>query len=174
MRPRTAAAAALPLLLLAAAPAHAADRKNTADIPARHYDIVSRVESLDGAERTVDQDQQTTYGLQSKVLFAKDSATLSAQAHSRLDDIAAKIAKSGTTQPIQVNGYTDNLGSAAHGLALSKNRAQAVLEALQKDPRLSKFRFTAAGFGEKRPIADNKSMSGRTKNRRVELVVSRS
>lgn len=173
MRLRTAALAALPAVLLAAPYAHADERKNTADIPARHYDIVSRVESLDGTERTVDQDKQVTYGLQSKVLFAKDSAELSAQAQSRLDEMAAKIARSGTTQPVKVNGYTDDLGSAEHGLTLSRDRAEAVLEVLEKDPRLAKTRFAATGYGEKDPIADNDAESGRVKNRRVEIVVTR-
>ncbi|MCX4682116.1 OmpA family protein [Streptomyces sp. NBC_01433] len=175
MRSRTAVFAALPaVLLMSSAHAHADDRKNTADIPARHYDIVSRVESLDGAERTVDQDKRVTYGLQSKVLFAKDSAQLSEQAQSRLGDIASKIATSGTAQPVLVNGYTDDLGSAEHGLTLSRKRAEAVLQVLAKDPRLATIRFKAAGYGEKQPIADNKDESGRVKNRRVEIVVTRS
>ncbi|MEV7869131.1 OmpA family protein [Streptomyces sp. NPDC088124] len=173
MRLRNAALAALPAFLLAAPYAHADERKNTADIPSRHYDIVSRVESLDGAERTVDQDKQVTYGLQSEVLFAKDSAELSAQAQSRLDDIATKISRSGTTLPVKINGYTDDLGSAGHGLSLSRDRALAVLNVLEKDPRLTRIHFAATGYGEKNPIADNKSESGRVKNRRVEIVVAR-
>ncbi|MFG2211003.1 OmpA family protein [Streptomyces sp. NPDC048638] len=173
MRARTAALAALPALVLMTSAAHANDRQNTADLPARHYDIISRVESLDGAERTVEQDQKVTYELQSSVLFAKDSAKLSAQAQSRLDDLARKVANSGTTKPVQVNGYTDDLGSAEHGLALSRERAEAVLKTLTKNPRLAKIRFTATGYGEAHPIADNKSESGRVKNRRVEIVVSR-
>lgn len=174
MRSRSTVLAALPaLILVTSAHAHAADRTNTADIPPRHYDIVSRVESLDGAERTVDQDTKITYGLQAQVLFGKDSATLSDQAQKHLDAIAAKIAASGTTKAVQVNGYTDDLGSAAHGLVLSRDRAEAVRSVLSKNPSLSAVRFTVAGFGEKRPIADNKDESGRVKNRRVEVVVTK-
>ncbi|MER5985634.1 OmpA family protein [Streptomyces sp. NPDC001787] len=175
MRSRTAVLAAVPaVLLMSSAHAHPDDRKNTADIPARHYGIVSRVESLDGTERTVDQDKRVTYGVQSKVLFTKDSGQLSEQAQSQLGDIASKIAKSGTAQPVLVNGYTDDLGSAEHGLSLSRKRAEAVLQVLAKDPRLATIRFKAAGHGEKHPIADNKDESGRAKNRRVEIVVTRS
>ncbi|MFJ6437843.1 OmpA family protein [Streptomyces sp. NPDC091416] len=162
------------VLAMTSAAAHADEHPSTAGIPGRHADIVSRVENLDGTERTVDQDQRTVYALQSKVLFTKDSARLSAQAHDRLHDVATKISRARTDRPIGINGYTDNLGSAAHGLALSRARAEAVLNVLKGDPRLAQLRFTATGHGEADPIGDNENESGRAKNRRVEIVISRS
>ncbi|GKQ33595.1 hypothetical protein ALMP_01460 [Streptomyces sp. A012304] len=174
MHRRIAAAFTLSaVLVMTSANAHADERTSVADIPGRHSDIISRVENLDGTERTIVQDQRTTYALQSKVLFAKDSARLSAQAQDRLYDLATKIFHSGTSSPVRINGYTDNLGSAAHGLALSRARAEAVLKVLKKDPRIAQLRFTATGYGETNPIGDNDNESGRAKNRRVEIVISR-
>jgi outer membrane protein OmpA-like peptidoglycan-associated protein len=162
------------MIVLTAPSTHADGRKNTAEIPARHHEVVSRAENLDGTERTVDQDNHVTYGLQAEVLFAKNSAALTGAAQSRLTRIAAKIARSRTTRPVTVNGYTDDLGSAEHGLDLSRKRAKAVLQALEKDPRLPNTLFIARGYGEKDPIASNETEHGRAKNRRVEVVVTRS
>ncbi|MGY3056147.1 outer membrane protein OmpA-like peptidoglycan-associated protein [Streptomyces sp. TE3672] len=72
-------------------------------------------------------------------------------------------------KPWRFCGYTDNLGSAQHGLELSKDRANAVKELLAKNPSLTRITFTAKGLGEAQPIADNET--GRQENRRVEIVV---
>jgi OmpA-OmpF porin, OOP family len=68
-----------------------------------------------------------------------------------------------------VGGHTDNQGNAAANQALSEKRAQAVvawLTAHGVDPS----RLKAQGFGQTKPVADNSTDDGRTKNRRVELV----
>ncbi len=71
-----------------------------------------------------------------------------------------------------VEGHADIQGAEKHNLELSRNRAQAVTEYLisQGVPRSS---IEPAGFGFKYPIADNKSTSGRAKNRRVDITVKR-
>jgi outer membrane protein OmpA-like peptidoglycan-associated protein len=70
---------------------------------------------------------------------------------------------------IEVNGYTDALGSNSGNLKLSKKRADAV-----KDYLVSKGvaaeRIKAQGFGEANPVADNGTDEGRLKNRRIEIV----
>ncbi|MER5617659.1 OmpA family protein [Streptomyces sp. NPDC002215] len=72
---------------------------------------------------------------------------------------------------MEVRGYTDNLGSAQHGLELSKDRANAVKVLFAKNPSLTRSTFTANGLGEVQPIADNGNETGRQKNRRVEITV---
>jgi outer membrane protein OmpA-like peptidoglycan-associated protein len=71
-----------------------------------------------------------------------------------------------------VEGHADGSGGEALNLELSRNRAQAVTEFLisQGVPRAS---VQPAGFGIKYPLADNKSKTGRAKNRRVDITVKR-
>lgn len=69
---------------------------------------------------------------------------------------------------LQVEGHTDNQGTAATNQALSEKRAQAVTTWLMSHG-IPASRLTARGFGASKPIADNNSEEGRAKNRRVEL-----
>jgi OmpA-OmpF porin, OOP family len=76
------------------------------------------------------------------------------------------------TQPslrLGVEGHTDNVGSAAANKTLSENRAKSVMQALIAQG-IAADRLDAGGFGQERPLADNRTDEGRAKNRRVELV----
>lgn len=77
--------------------------------------------------------------------------------------------KSAPTLKLSIEGHTDNVGKAADNKALSERRARAVREAIVA-AGIAPERLTAAGFGQERPIADNRTEEGRAKNRRVELV----
>jgi OOP family OmpA-OmpF porin len=70
---------------------------------------------------------------------------------------------------VAIEGHTDNAGQAAANKALSQKRAQSVMAAIVAGGIDAK-RLSAAGFGQERPVADNRSEEGRAKNRRVELV----
>lgn len=135
-------------------------------------DIKSVVEDQGGEERREDTNSDVTFALQAEVLFSKNSAKLSAAAKSRIDAIAAEIKKQNSTT-VRVFGFTDNLGSSAHGDVLSKQRAdavQAVLDADLNDPNIT---FEVRGYGEQYPISDNSTEAGRKKNRRVEVTFPR-
>ncbi|OKI09758.1 hypothetical protein A6A06_03670 [Streptomyces sp. CB02923] len=135
--------------------------------PAKVLNIKSIVETDDGAERRQDTNSNVTFALQAEVLFAKDSAELSPDALSRIGTIAAEIKKQNATS-LRVFGFTDNLGTAAHGLVLSKDRANAVQRELAKGLG-STTTFQIRGYGEQYPISDNATEEGRKKNRRVEV-----
>ncbi|QJR12618.1 Peptidoglycan-associated lipoprotein [Usitatibacter rugosus] len=77
--------------------------------------------------------------------------------------------KSSSALRISIEGHTDNVGTAAANKALSEKRAQSVMAAVVAGGVDAK-RLAAAGFGQEKPIADNRSEEGRAKNRRVELV----
>ena len=70
---------------------------------------------------------------------------------------------------VRVEGHTDNVGNAKSNKTLSDERAKAVVAALVAQGVDAK-RLGAAGHGQDKPIADNKTEEGRAKNRRVELV----
>jgi outer membrane protein OmpA-like peptidoglycan-associated protein len=72
---------------------------------------------------------------------------------------------------LQVEGYTDSVGGEAYNQKLSENRADAVRDFLLAQG-VSHDNITSTGYGESNPVADNSTASGRSQNRRVQLVVS--
>lgn len=130
-------------------------------------DIKFVTEDLGGEERREDSTEKTKFTLQAEVLFPKDSSKLNSGAKSRIDSIADEVKKQNGSQ-VNVFGFTDNLGSYAHGRTLSKKRATAVQTELAKhlDSNVS---FNVRGYSEDYPVADNNTEDGREKNRRVEV-----
>ncbi|MFJ6741087.1 OmpA family protein [Streptomyces sp. NPDC091279] len=131
-------------------------------------DIKSVVEDQSGDERREDTNSDVKFALQAEVLFSKDSAKLSGEARSRITGIADEIENQNATK-IRVFGFTDDLGSAAHGDVLSRQRANAVQDVLSQELNSPDITFEVRGYGEQYPIADNSTESGRKKNRRVEV-----
>jgi outer membrane protein OmpA-like peptidoglycan-associated protein/tetratricopeptide (TPR) repeat protein len=74
---------------------------------------------------------------------------------------------------IEISGHTDNVGKPADNLMLSNNRAKAVVNYLISKG-VTTQRLVAKGYGETKPVSDNKTDEGRARNRRTELrVISR-
>lgn len=140
--------------------------------PGRVLDIKSVVETDDGDERREDTNAKVKFALQAEVLFDKDSAKLGGAASARIKEIAGEIERQGAKN-VRVFGFTDDLGSAGHGINLSKKRANAVQQALSEDLDAS-VNYQIRGYGEQYPIADNATEEGREKNRRVEVSFARS
>ncbi|MEU1690982.1 OmpA family protein [Streptomyces hirsutus] len=135
-------------------------------------DIKQVVEEQSGDERREDTNAEVTFALQAEVLFGKDSAKLSAQAKARIGAIAEEIKKQNATK-IRVFGFTDNLGSSAHGDVLSRKRANAVHTILDQELNDPNVTYEVRGYGEQYPISDNSTEAGRKKNRRVEITFPR-
>ena len=72
---------------------------------------------------------------------------------------------------VQVEGYTDSVGSDQYNQKLSENRADAVRDFLITQG-VQTDNITATGYGKSKPVADNATAQGRSQNRRVNLVVS--
>ncbi|MET7637070.1 OmpA family protein [Streptomyces sp. NPDC005438] len=137
--------------------------------PAKVLDIVQVVESQGGEERREDTNENVKIGLQAEVLFGKDSSKLNSAADDRIAEVVAEIKKQSATR-VNVFGFTDNLGSYEHGKKLSKDRAEAVHKALEKQlDDSSDVTFKIRGYSEDYPIASNSTEEGRKKNRRVEI-----
>jgi outer membrane protein OmpA-like peptidoglycan-associated protein len=131
-------------------------------------DIKSVVEDLSGEERREETNSDIKFALQAEVLFGKDSAKLSSDANARIAAIAAEI-KNQDAKKVRVFGFTDNLGSSAHGDVLSKKRADAVHSVLSQQLSALGISYEIRGYGEQYPIANNATEEGRKKNRRVEV-----
>ena len=102
------------------------------------------------------------------VNFDFDKATLQPQGKPILDE-AAKILKENPSINVQVQGFTDAIGSEAYNLKLSDRRAATVKNYLVSQG-VSASRLTTKGFGKSNPVASNDTADGRAQNRRVELV----
>jgi outer membrane protein OmpA-like peptidoglycan-associated protein len=131
-------------------------------------DIKQVVEDESGDERREDTNADVKFALQAEVLFGKDSARLGPEARARIAAIAAEIRAQNATK-VRVFGFTDNLGSSAHGDILSKQRANAVHAILGDTLNDPDITFEVRGYGEQYPIASNTTEASRKKNRRVEI-----
>jgi outer membrane protein OmpA-like peptidoglycan-associated protein len=100
--------------------------------------------------------------------FDTGKADLKADGKATVAEIVAML-KSAPAVKIAIEGHTDNVGQPAANKALSERRAQSVMAAVAAGG-IAPARLSAAGFGQERPVADNRSEDGRAKNRRVELV----
>ncbi len=104
------------------------------------------------------------YGIQ----FDHDQATLKPESDATLDEIA-KVLSADASMAIYVVGHTDDVGALDYNQALSRNRAQAVVDALV-GRGVDGGRLTAIGVGPASPVGRNETEAGRALNRRVELV----
>jgi len=104
-----------------------------------------------------------------KVQFILGSAKLTKLGMADLDK-GAEVLISHPAINISIEGHTDNSGTAAGNQKLSERRAAAV-KAYLVTKGISADRMITAGYGQSRPIADNKTAEGRAANRRVEFKI---
>jgi len=141
--------------------------------------ITTTVNSIDGAETQRDTQTSRTVILDSRVLFAEDRARVTPSARLRLVAVARQIKAAGATGTVTINGYTDDQGSAQHGLVLSRQRAEAVRAVLAPVLAAGNVTIRTRGYGEAHPRFPNADRSGtpipknQAKNRRVEITFSR-
>ncbi len=106
----------------------------------------------------------------SDVLFDFNKYTLRPAAREKLAKISG-IILSHPGLKLEVDGYTDSVGSDDYNVKLSEQRAGAVRDYLTGQG-LPGDNVSALGFGKENPVASNDTSAGRQKNRRVEMVVS--
>lgn len=126
-------------------------------------------ETADYAAREVN--GNTVLTLPSDTEFGVSKSEITSEAKQRLTSAATKIQKGGFTK-VQVHGFTDTSGNAAQNMRLSKARAEAVRAALLEGG-LPASMVVAQGFGSKNPVDTNETAEGRSRNRRVEIVLIR-
>lgn len=102
------------------------------------------------------------------VHFDTAKATIRPESRPVVDQIVVLL-KANPGLKIRVEGHTDSVGTPASNKALSQARARSVRDAVVGQG-VDAARLTAEGFGQDRPVADNRTEQGRAKNRRVELV----
>ncbi len=102
--------------------------------------------------------------------FESDSDRIRPESMKLLEEVA-RILNTCPKTRVLIAGHTDATGSATYNQSLSERRAAAVGRALVK-LGVSASRFTAVGYGESRPVADNDTEEGRAKNRRIEFIIT--
>lgn len=107
--------------------------------------------------------------LSAGLLFETDKSTLRSEHFVTLNSIVDYL-RLHPERSVRISGHTDNTGSEAHNLSLSKQRADVVAEYLVGNG-IDISRVKTSGQGSVKPIAANTTDEGRKKNRRVELLI---
>ncbi|MCL6282812.1 OmpA family protein [Ruegeria sp. 2012CJ41-6] len=108
---------------------------------------------------------------EAKITFEPGSATIAGESLDTMNRIADVLDQCGGIR-MEIQGYTDSQGREEMNLQLSQARAQSVLNELRAR-RVLTSSFTAVGYGENDPIADNKTEDGREANRRINFYLIR-
>lgn len=132
--------------------------------------------AMDGGKVTVDA-AALAKGLQAEgkvalygLFFDTGKATIKPESKPQLDEMA-RVLQSNAAVKVFVVGHTDNQGALDSNLALSKARAQAVIDALTGTYKIDGKRLSASGVANYAPLASNANETGRARNRRVEMVL---
>jgi outer membrane protein OmpA-like peptidoglycan-associated protein len=109
--------------------------------------------------------------LTSDLAFTFNSSVLSGAAKKEIAKVAHRVNRAKLEGTIFVDGYTDNIGSAAYGKVLSQQRADAVASYLRSQLGNANVTVVPAGHGESHPIASNATQAGQAQNRRVTITL---
>jgi OmpA-OmpF porin, OOP family len=103
------------------------------------------------------------------VFFVTGSSKLLAKSFPKLNDVV-KILNENPTYKVQIDGHTDDVGKDESNQTLSEQRAASV-KAYFVSKGIGEDRLSSTGYGESKPVADNKTAAGRARNRRVEMAL---
>ena len=101
------------------------------------------------------------------IYFKTNSAVITSKSYDTLDK-AVKVLSDYPDIRVEISGHTDNVGKAEYNKELSQKRADSVKEYFV-NKGIKSERLLTVGYGEEKPIADNKTKSGKAKNRRTEF-----
>jgi len=132
----------------------------------------SQITSADEVKYNTDAGITTQVSKRSwSITFRTGSAEFTPDAYVILEQIKNQ-ALIGSGLQLRIEGHTDNVGSDQVNIPLSQQRAQAVADYLQQAaPSQFRDRITTKGFGATQPVATNASETGRSKNRRVDVIM---
>jgi outer membrane protein OmpA-like peptidoglycan-associated protein len=144
----------------AAAAGQSADQANQ---KAGH--VASGLSGLAGTVENLDNYKSTA---NTTILFGSNKATLTKADQQALDEFSQQIAGQ-KHYIIQVQGYTDGVGSVEYNDQLSRRGADAVIQYLAAKHDVPPYRIYDVGLGMEKPVAENSNRAGRAKNRRVDV-----
>ena len=115
--------------------------------------------------------QTDIYYLLRYVYFDFDEIELLPESVDELNRLSAHLKKH-PTYNINIKGHTDDLGTDEYNRVLALNRAEAVVDWLINNGDIDPIRITYISAGRHEPIADNETEEGRSRNRRVEFILT--
>ena len=128
-------------------------------------------DNLQGSRIEIDRrGDDIVLNMPSSVTFGFDSAELTADARSALNEVANVLTQYTDTR-VNIAGHTDSTGDASYNQRLSERRAQSVGNYLSQNG-VSSMRLNTMGYGANQPVASNATEQGRAQNRRVEITLT--
>lgn len=164
-------------------------QQENADLSSKAGQYESELSKLESSKRALEAKLQGTGAsvrikngavsvtLPGSVLFDSGQTTLRPQSKETLKKIAGILKTEASSEIVRIEGHTDDdpiskqKDKYKSNWELSTARAAAVLHYLVEECGISPTRVYLAGFGQYQPIADNKSKTGKSSNRRVEFVI---
>lgn len=114
--------------------------------------------------------ERVKYCVSLNIEFDIDKAEIRPQYRDEVAKVGDFMKKAGTTTAV-IEGYADEVGSEDYNLQLSQRRAESVVKSLVDNFGIDPSRLSAKGYGKARPIADNRTDTGRQQNRRINAVI---
>jgi OOP family OmpA-OmpF porin len=105
------------------------------------------------------------------IQFEVDRDEIQREEKERLAVVGTFLNKYPATTAV-IEGHTDNVGTPEHNQKLSQNRAESVVSYLVNNLHIAPPRLTAVGYGDTRPVADNRTEEGKRQNRRIGAVIA--
>lgn len=141
----------------------------SADVKARQDNAVDIVlqKRPKNAQVTVGKNE---IGIKNQIQFALDSAQILPASTGLLTEIADVFIHNPQIKRVEVQGHTDNSGTADHNKQLSEDRANAVVKWLA-DHGVDNGRLVARGYGQGKPLVPNVTAANRARNRRVQFII---
>lgn len=105
------------------------------------------------------------------IQFEINQKNIQREEKEKLGVIATFLKKYPNTTAI-IEGHTDNIGTAGDNMKLSQRRAESVVDDLVDRFHIARARLRAVGYGDSRPLTENRTEEGKRKNRRIGAVVA--
>ncbi|WP_159799887.1 OmpA family protein [Flavobacterium sp. MK4S-17] len=133
--------------------------------------------SFEGKGLTVEQKNGKVYvSMENKLLFGSGSWTVGTEGKKAVSEVA-KVLADNPDIAVLIEGHTDNVpyngsGQIANNWDLSTKRATAIVNIIRENKGVDPKNLTAAGRGEYAPVATNETAEGKSKNRRIEIILT--
>lgn len=151
--------------------------KNDQQLKSLRETLSRALNSFEGKGLTVEQKNGKVYvSMENKLLFASGSWTVNQEGRNAIEEVGKVLAENQDIS-VLIEGHTDNVPYVGSNVVknnweLSTKRALAVVEILERNPKIIKENLTAAGRGEFAPLMSNDTPEGKAKNRRIEIILT--